>query len=188
MPQAKEPINLPLLVWEALAVVLGATYTILITYGNIWCWPAALLSSIIFMYLCYRQRIYAETALHIFYFAAAIYGWATWGASTEGGYNTLPWQTHAWNIGGGFIACFALAWLLRRYTNAFWPGVDTFTTVFSIIATIMMIMAITENWYYWIIIDTVSIFLYASRRMYLTAALFIVYTLLSINGAIQWSI
>jgi nicotinamide mononucleotide transporter len=65
--------------------------------------------------------------------------------------------------------------------------VDTFTTVFSVIATIMMVMAVTENWYYWIVIDAVSIFLYASRRMYLTALLFVVYTLLAINGAMQWS-
>lgn len=168
-------------------MVLGAAYTILITYGSLWCWPAALGSSVIFMYLCYQKRIYAETALHVFYFAIAIYGWLTWGATTEGGYQSWAPQIHAVSIGIGLLSCFVVAWLLRRYTDSALPGVDTFTTVFSVIATIMMVMAVTENWYYWIVIDAVSIFLYASRRMYLTALLFVVYTLLAINGAMEWS-
>lgn len=185
-PEPKRP-QWPLLGWEAIAVVLGAAYTILITYGSLWCWPAALGSSVIFIYLCYQKRIYAETALHFFYFAIAIYGWLTWNATTEGGYQSWPWQTHAVCIGGGILGCFVVAWVLRRYTNSVLPGVDTFTTVFSVIATIMMVMAVTENWYYWIVIDAVSIFLYASRRMHLTALLFVVYTILAINGAMEWS-
>jgi nicotinamide mononucleotide transporter len=184
---ALKPSSWPEFVLEAIAVVLGATYTVLITYGIIWCWPAAILSSSIFIYLCYTKRIYAETALHLFYVAIAVYGWLTWGTNSEGGYKTWPWQNHAFSICAGLICCLVLAWLLRKYTNAFWPGVDTFTTVFSIIATFMMVWAITDNWYYWIVIDTVSIFLYAGRRMYLTAMLFLVYTILSINGALEWS-
>lgn len=175
------------LLMEVLAVICGASYTILITYNIIWCWPAALASSAIFMYLCFNKRLYAETALHLFYFAIAVYGWLTWGAATEDGYQTWPWQYHAVTIGVGIVSCFLLAWFLRKFTNAFWPGVDTFTTVFSIMATFMMVWAVTDNWYYWIVIDTVSIFLYAGRRMYLTALLFVVYTILSINGALEWS-
>jgi nicotinamide mononucleotide transporter len=173
---ALKPSSWPQFVLEATAVVLGATYTILITYGIIWCWPVAILSSSIFTYLCYVKRIYAETALHLFYVAIAAYGWYVW-----------PLLNNTMAIGGGLVTCFVVALLLRKYTNAFWPGVDTFTTVFSIIATFMMVWAITDNWYYWIVIDTVSIFLYAGRRMYLTALLFLVYTILSINGALEWS-
>lgn len=177
----------PKLLLEALAVAFGAAYTILITYGYIWCWPAAIASSGIFIYLCYSKRIYAETALHVFYVAIAVYGWATWGNGGSEVYKTLSWQTHLACTIGGAIACGVLAWLLRKYTNAFWPGVDTFTTVFSIMATFMMVWSIADNWYYWIVIDAISIALYAGRRMYLTAALFVVYTLLAINGAIVWS-
>ncbi len=182
-----KPTSWPQFALEALAVVFGASYTILITYGYIWCWPAAIVSSGIFVYLCYTKRIYAETVLHLFYVAIAIYGWLTWGAATEDGYKNWPWQNHLAAIGVGIASCFVVAWVLRKYTNAFWPGVDTFTTVFSIVATFMMVWAITDNWYYWIVIDAVSIFLYAGRRMYLTALLFLVYTILSINGAMEWS-
>ncbi len=186
-PIAPPPSGWQLVAWEAVAVVLGATYTYLITYGSVWCWPAAFISSAIFVYLCWRKRIYADAALNLFYVAMAVYGWTTWGNTIEGGYITLPWQTHAWVISGSLAVGGVVAWLLRRYTNAFWPGVDTLIAVFGVVATILMIMAVRENWYYWIVIDAVSILLYASRRMYLTTALFVVYTILAINGAMEWS-
>lgn len=183
----KLPTNFPLLLLEALAVVLGAAFTALIAYGNPWCWPAAVVSSTLFIYLCYGKRIYAEAFLHLFYLATGIYGWITFDDVATSGYQSYNWQTHLAIIAAGVVGCFVLAFLLRRFTNAFWPGVDTFTTVFGIIATILMLQAVVENWYYLIVIDVVSIALYASRRMYLTAVLFIAYTILAINAVMEWS-
>ncbi|HCQ15591.1 MAG TPA: hypothetical protein DIU20_04980, partial [Cryomorphaceae bacterium] len=43
-----------------------------------------------------------------------------------------------------------------------------------------------ENWLYWIVIDAVSIYLYVKRGLYFTAGLFVLYTFLSIKGALEW--
>ncbi len=181
-----QTIRTPMFWLEATAVVFGACYTLLITYGIIWCWPAAIISSLIFTYLCFNKRIYADTALQLFYIAIAIYGWATWGANAVD-YQKWGWENHLITIALGAGFTILIAWLLRKYTDAFWPGVDTLIAVFSVLATFMMVWAVTDNWYYWIVIDSLSIFLFASRRMYLTSFLFFIYTLLAINGAIQWS-
>ena len=66
------------------------------------------------------------------------------------------------------------------------PLLDSFTTVFSIIATIMVIKKILENWLYFIVIDIASIYLYFTRDLNQTAILFAVYTLIAIYGYFNW--
>jgi nicotinamide mononucleotide transporter len=49
-----------------------------------------------------------------------------------------------------------------------------------------MVSLFPENWLYWIVIDAVSVYLYLQRGLKLTALLFVVYTLLAINGYLTW--
>jgi nicotinamide mononucleotide transporter len=66
------------------------------------------------------------------------------------------------------------------------PIVDSFTTVFSIIATYMITKKVLENWLYWIVIDAVSIYLYLSRDLHLTSFLFMLYAIIAIFGYFSW--
>ena len=66
------------------------------------------------------------------------------------------------------------------------PIVDSFTTVFAIIATYMVTKKVLENWLYWIIIDTVSVYLYFSKDLHLTSLLFITYTIIAVFGYFIW--
>lgn len=172
---------------EAFAVVTGAAYTVLITYGSIWCWPAALLSSVAFIYLLLQKKLIAETILQVFYVLMAVYGWVTWGMS-DGGLKvvTAGWEVNIVAIVLATMGMTAMALLLKKFTNARLPWVDSFTTVFSIMATWLMVNSVFENWIYWIVIDTVSIAMYFSRGLYLSTFLFAAYTILAINGLIQW--
>lgn len=174
------------LVIEFFAVILSIAYTLLITYESILCWLAALISSALFIYLCYQKKLLAETTLHIFYFIMAIYGWITWGMAQNFEVNSYDISTNLLIIFTGFLLLIPIAWLLKKYTPAQLPYIDSFTTIFSFAATYMMIHMVLENWLYWIVIDTVSIFLYAKRGLYLAAMLFVVYTILAINGYFQW--
>lgn len=171
---------------EAVAVLTGAAYTVLITYGSIWCWPFALISSSIFVYLCVSKKLLAETVLQLFYVGFGIYGWATWGSEGEFSVSTLGAATNGWLIAAGFGVVAIAGTLLRKYSGAKLPYVDSFTTTFSLIATWMMVHSVFENWIYWVVIDSVSVVMYATRGLYLTALLFVVYTILSINGWIEW--
>jgi nicotinamide mononucleotide transporter len=45
-----------------------------------------------------------------------------------------------------------------------------------------MINLVHENWLYWIVIDTVSIYLYAKRGLKLGSVLFALYLLLALDG------
>ena len=77
--------------------------------------------------------------------------------------------------------------------GAFWkiwgaalPYLDPAITSFSILATWLIARKYLENWIYFIMIGAVSIFLFASRGMYLLAFLFVIYTFLATYGYFKW--
>jgi len=76
--------------------------------------------------------------------------------------------------------------LLERYTQAVLPFLDAFTTFGAIITTYMVAKKIIENWIYWFVIDSISIYLFISRELYLTAILFFVYLIIIIFGYMSW--
>jgi len=42
------------------------------------------------------------------------------------------------------------------------------------------------NWLYWIVIDTVSVYLFYSRDLHLTSLLFMAYTIIAVFGYFNW--
>jgi nicotinamide mononucleotide transporter len=172
---------------EAIAVLTGLTYTLLITYGYVWCWIFAIISSSIYLYICFRKKIYAESLLQAFYIYTAIYGWMHWSESEGTIANSLHWNIHGMIALAGLSLVIISGYLLKRMTDAATPYIDSFTTVFSIFATVLMINLIPENWWYWIVVDAVSVYLYIGRKMYLTAGLFGLYTVLAVNGLLEWT-
>jgi len=171
---------------EVIAVVFSIAYTVLITYENILCWPAAIIASIIFIYLVYGKRLIAETVLHAFYLLAAVYGWITWGTSEGFQVNRYGLKVNLALILIGIALVIISGFLLKKFFSAALPYIDSFTTIFSFIATYMMAHMVLENWLYWIVIDSVSVFMYAKRGLYIGAVLFAIYSVLAVNGYIQW--
>jgi nicotinamide mononucleotide transporter len=50
----------------------------------------------------------------------------------------------------------------------------------------MVTRKVLENWLYWLVIDSVSIYLYLDRELYLTAMLFMAYIVIVIIGYRKW--
>lgn len=172
---------------EILAVGSSLGYTILISYGIIWCWLFAALSAGFFLALCWQRKIYAEFVLQLFYLYMAYYGWQNWGNGLAESPEMRPLNFHLLALLIGALITAAWSLVLRKFTDSKLPEIDAFTTVFSIWATLLMVQLYPENWLYWIVIDAVSIYLYYRRDLKLSAVLFLLYTLLSINGFWQWT-
>jgi nicotinamide mononucleotide transporter len=176
--------------WEAIAVVLAITYLLLVIRQSILCWVAAIGSTMIYLVLMYRVGLYMESALQIFYIAMAIYGWYCWRRVSEAGqvlqitnwplaYNILPLALIAIATGGSGM-------VLDLYTDAQLPYLDSFTTWGAIFSTWMVAKKVIQNWHYWFVIDSVSIYLYASRGLWLTVILFALYLVLIVIGLREW--
>ena len=176
---------------EAVGFVLGVAYLILAIRESIWCWPAAFISSSIFAGLFAVSRIYMDSGLQIFYAGMAVYGWWVWRSS---GPRAEVLHVSRWPLQRHVLACtlilvtsLASGWLLATYTNAAYPYVDSLTTFASFWATFLVARKILENWYYWFVIDAVSIAIYLERGLEFAALLFAVYLVMIPFGLIAWS-
>ena len=176
--------------WEALAVVLAIAYLVLAIRQNIWCWAAAAFSTLIYLFIMYEARLYMESLLQVFYLAMAAYGWFQWRAHADQTkdlkVSTWPARYHLAAILCVAVLVWASGSLLATYSNAALPHLDAFTTWGAVIATFMVTRKILENWLYWFVIDAVSVGLYTSRGLYLTALLFTAYLVLIIIGYRSW--
>jgi nicotinamide mononucleotide transporter len=176
--------------WEMIAVIFAIAYLILAIQENILCWPAALISTFIYVFLFFDVNLYMESALQIFYIIMAIYGWRLWRHHTD---DNQDLHISVWPIYYHLIALSSLAILvvvsailLKNNTDAAYPWIDSFTTWGAVITTWMVARKILENWIYWLVIDSAALYLYIQRDLYLTAILFVLYIILCFVGFHQW--
>jgi nicotinamide mononucleotide transporter len=176
--------------WEVPAVVLAVIYLLLAIRQNIWCWAAAAASTLLYLFIMFKANLYMESALQLFYLAMAAYGWHQWRRGGAGGtelaVTTWPFRHHLAAIAMVFLLVFVSGELLTRYSSAALPFLDSFTTWGAIVATWMVARKILENWIYWFVIDTVSIYLYINRDLYFTAVLFAGYLVMIVIGYRSW--
>jgi nicotinamide mononucleotide transporter len=177
---------------EATGVLFSILYLVLAIRENLWCWPAALLASLLSVVVLFGARLYSEAALNVFYAVMAVYGWHQWryggrhAGRSELPIDTWPLRAHVLAVGGSVAVSVVVGWVLRRYTQAAFPYVDSLVTVASIVTTYMVAKKILENWLYWLVIDSVSLYLYVSRELYLYAGLFALYLVLVVIGWYRW--
>ncbi|MEJ6737138.1 MAG: nicotinamide riboside transporter PnuC [Flavobacteriales bacterium] len=180
--------NIPLLL-EIVAVIFGVLYTVLMAQNKISCWIFGIIGSLLSVYIFVEYaKLYAEAVLYVFYVFAGIYGWMQWKKqkSVEKVYQQKV-STHVKLILSGTVISLLLYFgLTFFFTEAEKPLIDSFTTVFSFIATYLMAKKWIGNWYYWLVIDAVSVYLYYTRELEIYALLMLVYTILVVYGYWQW--
>ena len=174
---------------EWLAVTSSIIYVILAAKRLIICWFFAFIGSILFVYLCYIGKLYIESILQFFYVVMAIIGWINWKNSKTKKISIQKWtlNNHLINIILSGIFSIIIGYIFENYTNQENPYIDSFTTCYSLSATYMVTKKILGNWIYWIIIDLISIYLYATRGYHLTALQYIIFTFLALFGFIAWN-
>jgi nicotinamide mononucleotide transporter len=193
----QELLNSIIATWEGIstiefwAVITSIAYAWLASRNNIWCWLFGVASPILTMYaLYYYFNLYAEVILQVYYIGMAIYGFYTWkfGGIKHSEKSIEVWSVkkHVQIIISGLILTIILGYILKNYTEAASTYIDSFTTIFAVFATYMTARRLLENWIYWIVIDTVSIFLYAGRGGYFFALLFVSYTIIALYGYYHW--
>jgi nicotinamide mononucleotide transporter len=173
---------------EWIAVFSGLFYVLLIARKNSKGWFFAAVSSGIYIYLCFINDYFLESALQVFYLTMALYGWVTWQKTRNEVQFIRRWKLkyHLMNIVISTLLTVLLGFIFSSFTSQQLPYLDAFTTVFSIGATFMVTQKVLENWMYWIVIDILSIQLYAHRDLNLTAVLFALYTIIAVVGYFRW--
>jgi nicotinamide mononucleotide transporter len=175
---------------ETLAVALGLSYLLLAMRENSLCWYCAFFSTAIYVYIFGDVSLYMESALNVYYMGMAVYGWLQWqkGGANHSGVEIVRWTAkhHIICILVILIASVISGYLLSVNTDARLPYLDSFTTWASVLTTVMVARKVLENWLYWIVINSVSIYLYIDRDLDQTAAMFTLYLVLSVLGYVAW--
>ena len=176
---------------EGVGAALAIAYLLLALKQNKLCWFAWIASSILYLYVMYQAGLYMESLLQVFYLCMGFYGLSQWSKTINNNQNTY---VDIWSIGNHIFAIsliivlsFLSGILLSNFSNAALPFIDAFTTWGAIVASYMVAKKILENWIYWFVIDFISVFIFASRGLYFTSALFVTYLVIIYFGYKSWS-
>lgn len=184
---------------ELFAVFTALAYVIFAAKGSLWCWPAAMISTVLYTVIFYEYYLWSDSALQIYYFAMAIYGWFNWHKSKQAGVNgnkngknndieiiKYSISFHLKAIAILSVLSIGVGFLMAEFTPTHFPYLDATTTVFALFATYLVTKRVLENWLYWVVIDLVSIYLYQAKALNPTAVLFMLYVVLATIAYINW--
>ncbi|MEM9173029.1 MAG: nicotinamide riboside transporter PnuC [Pseudomonadota bacterium] len=176
---------------ELIAAALGVGYLVFAIRQSLWCWACALGSTSLYVYLFGLGQLYMESALNLFYLGMAVFGFWRWRYGGGPHRKALPVSTL--NLRAHAVALVVIAVLvglssvlLARFTDQVQPVIDSFTSWTAVWATWLTAQKVLENWWYWLVIDIVSIGLFVDREFYFTAMLYGVYVILIPIGWISW--
>jgi nicotinamide mononucleotide transporter len=174
---------------EMVAAVLAVAYLLLAIRQHIGCWAAAFLSSCLYVWVMFGARLYMASVLNAFYAAMAVYGYRQW----TGGRGGRPLAVSRWPLSRNFLGLLAVigmsmvsSFFLRRFTPAVWPFADSMEAWGSVFATFLVARKVYENWHWWLVIDSLSMWLYYTRGLYVTMLLFGLYLVLIALGMREW--
>jgi len=175
---------------EIIAVGLSLTFLILLIKENIYCWFFGITGSLVSIFLFYRIGLYAESILYCYYVLIGFYGYQLWNSKANAQelpiIDVLPKQ-HFSYILIGVVTALCLGYFLENYTEASKPYLDAFTTIISFIASYLEAKKILSGWYYWIIVNGVTLGLYLNKELYIYFILTLLYFALSFYGLREWN-
>lgn len=176
---------------EIISVIFGILYLVLMVRENIWCWIFGILSSAITVYLYTHVTLYLEAGLNVYYIIAGFYGWHYWLSHKIEDSSITPvvnWKInyHVITLISCGLLSIVLGYIMDNYTDSERPYIDSHLTVFSFVATYMEAKKVLSTWYYWFVLNAVSIGLQFDRGLYFFSALSIFYTVMCIYGYRRW--
>ena len=177
---------------ELLGAILGVVYVLFSIRQNILTWPVGLLTSILYVWIFFDSKLYADMGLQMYYVFISIYGWYEWLRGNQDKARTKL-EVSRLNLKLGLVlsvislVIFLVIWIvLRNYTDSQVPIADSLATSLSIVATWMLARKILEHWLVWIFVDTFSIGLFIYKGLLPTVILFVVYTIMAFVGFVEW--
>lgn len=193
----------PMSYLEFAGTLLNLLSVYLVTRNSIWTWPVGNVAVLLFALLFYQIRLYADVAEQAYFFVAGVYGWWAWAflrhnaiegdATLEIGTISSTafgvWVFATFFVSGllGFVMARVHTFLPSAFPEpASYPYVDSFTTVLSMIATLLMAHKKIECWCMWIVVDVIGIGLYFAKDVVLVALLYIVFLFLAARGLLNW--
>lgn len=186
---------------QIFTLVTGVIYVILEIRQKNLMWVVGIVTSLAAMWVFFRQGLYASFALNTYYLVTAFIGLWQWGRDRrlavlsvtedrkEGDdvihLNPLTWKTVAVSAIVAIAGTFAMAWLMELLENPM-SYLDSAVTVLSAVATWWLVRSYLQQWWLWIVADTLSAMLCATQEMWWMTLLYAVYAASAVYGLVYW--
>ena len=185
---------------EVFTLVTGVIYIVLEIKQKNFMWVVGIVTSLAAMWVFFRQGLYASFGLNTYYLVTAFIGLWQWGRDrqklkpakkkkkAEGDVihlNRLTWQTVVVSALVTAAGTWGLAQLMELVENPM-SYLDSAVAVLSAVATWWLVRSYLQQWWLWIVADTMSAALCASQQMWWMTALYAAYALSAIYGYIHW--
>lgn len=181
---------------EFIAVVFGLMSVWFAKQERILVYPTGIISVLIYVYICFGIKLYADAGINLFYFIMSVYGWYNWTRKTDKpALKITASSMKDWLISiVMLLASAAIILILLHYFKAgdeeYWattvPYIDTITTAIFIVGMWLMAFKKVENWIFWIIGDVISVPLYAYKGLVFTSFQFLVFLVIAVMGYLAW--
>ena len=79
-----------------------------------------------------------------------------------------------------------LAFGLMRYTDSDVPWWDALPTALSLIGQALLGRKLLENWLVWLVVNIISVGLFAYKGLWLTCLLYLIFVVMSVMGWREW--
>ena len=177
---------------EVVAFVLAIVMVVLNMRVNALAWPLAIISSLLYFALFWNSRLYGDASLQVFFALVALWGWWQWlrGRAADG----AALQVRALPVRGrwALLLALALAWpatglFLKTFTDTDVPWWDAFPTAASVIGQWLLGRKYVENWPAWVVVNVVSVGLFAYKGLWLTTVLYSLFVAMSFMGWRAWA-
>lgn len=152
--------------WLGIAAsVTGVICVILCGMGKVSNYFFGTINVFLYAIAAWKAKYYGDVMLNLlYYFPTNIIGWVSWKKHLDTESNAVYKRrmTIKQDILLGvvsFAGVFAYAFVLKLLGGNL-PLVDSMSTVFSVIAQVLMIKRFTEQWVIWIIVDVVSVIMW----------------------------
>lgn len=175
---------------EWVGVFFGIASVLFSMMRMVWVYPTGIISVIIYIYLAFVYKLYADAGVNGYYFIMSVYGWYFWAnGKPQNAKVVISANSSRENLISLTILVVSfliISQVLLGFTDSDVPYWDATTTSFAITGMWLMARKKIENWIAWIVTDLISIPLYFHKGLFLTSFQFFVFTILALAGYITW--
>ena len=176
---------------EIVAVFFGIASVLYAKKENIWVFPTGIISTVLYVYICYQFTLYGDVVINLYYTLMSLYGWYVWNHKTSGQSIEITKSNPLDMLKalGIFISTAAFVVGVYLYFDRFdrvTDYFDTFTSGIFFAGMWLMAHKKIEHWMFWILGNLISIPLYFVKGLGFSGLQFTIFLVLAIQGYIEW--